>query len=169
MLAFTLNETLVSNVEREGGNAFSCSGIILIIMFVLTTGGNITWIVFQYIEFGSEGCGANIAFLIISTIMGAFMYIIVLFRTRKDASVLTSSIVWSYQLYLQWSAMSSSPNMECNPYTSSAGNTTAEIIIGLMFTFLCLLIIGGSTTKGDDNTLTGDMSSHMMEKEDDTV
>ena len=86
----------MGNVDREGGNAFSCSGIILITIFVLSTAGNITWIVFQYIEFGNEGCGANISFLIISTIIGAFMYIIVLFRTRKDASVLTSSIVWTY-------------------------------------------------------------------------
>ena len=64
--------------------------------------------------------------------------------------------------------MSSAPDAECNPYTDSAGNTTLEICIGLFFTFLCLLIIGGSTTKGDDPTLTGDMASHMMEKEEDT-
>ena len=166
VLAYSLNDLLVSNVENEGGSAFSCSGIILIVIFVLTTGGNITWLVFQYIEFGNKGCGANLTFLIISTILGVFMYGIVLVRTRKDASMLTSSIVWSYQLFLQWSAMASSPDTECNPYTNSAGNTTAEIILGLFFTFLALLIIGGSTTKSDDATLTGDMASHMMEKEE---
>ena len=166
VLAYSLNDLLVSNVENEGGSAFSCSGIILIVIFVLTTGGNITWLVFQYIEFGNEGCGANLTFLIISTILGVFMYGIVLVRTRKDASMLTSSIVWSYQLFLQWSAMASSPDTQCNPYTNSAGNTTAEIILGLFFTFLALLIIGGSTTKSDDATLTGDMASHMMEKEE---
>jgi len=64
--------------------------------------------------------------------------------------------------------MSSSPDEYCNPYITSAGNTTSEIIIGLSFTFLALLVIGGSTTKGDDNTLTGDLSSHMMEKEEDS-
>ena len=163
-----MNDLLVTNVEREGGNAFTCSGIILIIIFFLTTGGNITWIVFQYIEFGKEGCSTNMAFLIISTVLGVAMYGVVLIRTRKDASMLTSAIVWCYQLYLQWSAMSSAPDVECNPYTSSAGNTTLEICIGLFFTFLSLLIVGGSTTKGDDPTLTGDMASHMMEKEEDT-
>ena len=167
VLAYTLNSTLVRNVNREGDNAFSCSGIILITVFVLTFAGDITWLVFQYIEFGGEGCGANIAFLIISTILGVFMHVIVIFRTRDDASVLTSSIVWAYQLYLQWSAMSSSSDPECNPYTHSAGNTTAEIIIGLFFTFLALLIIGGSTTNEGETTVTGEMSKHMMETEDD--
>lgn len=166
VLAYTLNEVLVRNVELEGGSAFSCSGIVLIIIFVLSLGGNITWIIFQYIEFSGPGCGTNLAFLIISTVLGILMYGVVLVRTRKDASMLTSSIVWSYQLFLQWSAMSSSPDPTCNPYIDSAGNTTMEIIVGLCFTFLALLIIGGKTTTSDDSTLTGDMASHMMEKEE---
>lgn len=56
--------------------------------------------------------------------------------------------------------------MTCNPYTKSPGNTTAELILGLFFTFLSLLIVGGSTTKDNDETITGGMSAHMMEKED---
>ena len=166
VVAYTLNDLLVSNVERDGGSAFSCSGIVLIVIFVLTTGGNITWLVFSYIEFGGEGCGANVTFLIITTILGFLMYVIVIFRTRTDASMLTSSIVWSYHLYLQWSAMSSSPDPTCNPFISSPGNTTAEIILGLFFTFMSLLIVGGSTTKNDDSTITGTAAAHMMEKED---
>jgi len=170
VLAYSLNDLLVSNVEKEGGNAFSCSGIVLITIFVLTTGGNITWLVFEYLRFNKEGCGANLAWLIITTILGIFMYAIVLFRTRKDASMLTSSIVFLYQLFLQWSAMSSYPDPECNPYTNSAGNTTMEIVMGLFFTFLCLLVIGGSTTSANaDGSLTNDMSSHMMEKEEDAA
>ena len=110
VVAYTLNDLLVSNVERDGGNAFSCSGIILILLFVLTTAGNITWLVYSYINFGNEGCGDNLAFLIITTVLGVLMYGVVLLRTRKDASVLTSSIVWCYHLYLQWSAMASSPD-----------------------------------------------------------
>lgn len=164
LVAYSLNDLLISNVDREGGSACSCSGIILILTFVLTTVGNIVWLVYQYVEFANEGCGANYTFIIISTVLGVLMYGVVLIRTRKDASMLTSAIVWSYQLYLQWSAMSSSPNQQCNPYTSSSGNTTAEIILGLFFTFLSLLIVGGSTTKGDP-TVTDTMSAHMMENE----
>lgn len=96
VLAYSLNELLVRNVDNEGGSVFTCSGIILITLFILSTGGNITWLVFQYIKFGGSGCGANLTFLIITTILGVCMYGIVLVRTRKDASMLTSSIVWSY-------------------------------------------------------------------------
>ena len=166
VMAYSLNEVLVSNVEKEGGSAFSCSGIILIVIFVLSLGGNVTWLIFQYIEFGNSGCGANLTFLIICTILGVCMYGVVLIRTRKDASMLTSSIVFSYQLFLQWSAMSSSPDAQCNPYINSAGNTTALIILGLFFTFFALITIGGSTTKSDDGTLTGGMAAHAMESED---
>ena len=168
LVAYSLNDLLVSNVEKEGGGACTCSGIILIVIFLLITAGNITWLIFQYIEFANEGCGANITFILISTVLGFIMHAIVIFRTRKDASILTSAIVWCYQLYLQWSAMASSPKVECNPYyTDAAGNTTAMIILGLVFTFLSLLVLGGSTTKGDDSTITGAASAHVMEKEDD--
>ena len=124
VVAYTLNSTLVENVSRDEGGIGSCSGIILLTLFLVLTGGNVTWIVFQFIEFGNEGCGGNITFMIITCILSLFMYVIVVFRTREDASLLTSAIVVAYNLYLQWSAMSSNPDQTCNPYTQSAGNTT---------------------------------------------
>jgi hypothetical protein len=41
-------------------------------------------------------------------------YAIVFLRTREDASILTSSVVSSYLLYLQWSALASRNNETCN-------------------------------------------------------
>ena len=34
---------------------------------------------------------------------------------------------------------------------------------------MALLVIGGSTTKEDEGTVTGTISAHMMEKEEDAV
>ena len=96
LVAYSLNDVLISNVEKEGGSACTCSGIVLIIIFLCVTTGNITWLVYQYIDFANEGCGANITFIIISTVLGVLMHVVVVFRTRKDASMLTSAIVWSY-------------------------------------------------------------------------
>ena len=97
------------------------------------------------------------------------MYVIVLFRTRKDASALTSAIVVAYNLYLQWSAMSSNPDQTCSPYTQSAGNTTGQLILGLFFTIVSLMVISASTTSNRaDASLTNEMGSHMMEKEEET-
>lgn len=145
IVAYVINEILLRNVEREGGSATSCSGIILISLTFLLFGGNVTWIVFQFIEFGQ--CPFNATQMIITCIVGAAMYALVIVRTRSDASVFTSSLVLTYCLYLQWSAFSSGPNTICNPYTSSAFNTSLLMAIGLAFTFVSLLVISAVTFK----------------------
>ena len=86
------------------------------------------------------------------------MYALVLLRTRKDASIFTSSLVLTYVLYLQWSALSSNPDGNCNPYTESAFNTSFLMIMGLVFTFISLFIISAASFKeektyeANDNT-----------------
>jgi Serine incorporator (Serinc) len=80
-------------------------------------------------------------------------YAVVFFRTRQDASILTSSIVVSYLLYLQWSALSSRPNDSCNPFQNSAANTVMQIVAGGFVTAISLMVIS-STTKKSDNLTT---------------
>jgi len=165
IVAYVLNDVLVGNVNAEAGEAMSCSGVILLVLFLLFTGGNITWIVFSFIKFG--GCADNVWFMIITCIFGVLAYTIVLFRTREDASIFTSSIVLAYALYLQWSALSSKDDATCNPYLNSGFNTTLELIMGLVFTFVALLVISGSTQKDDKDTITHSLNAPMMEKEGD--
>lgn len=84
-----------------------CSGIILMGFTFTLLAANIFWIVLQYTQFKQ---GVNITFMTITAIGIAAMYGLVLIRTRKDASVLTSGIAAVYILYLQWSALSANPN-----------------------------------------------------------
>ena len=163
VVAYTLNSQLVRNVANEGGSAFSCSGIILLGLFGVLSIGNLVWIIEQFRLFGGKGCGANTTMMIITCLLGLVMYGIVLIRTRRDASVLTSAIVLSYCLYLQWSAMSSKNDPECNPYMHSGGNTTAEIILGLFFTFVSLLVISASTAKDGEENLTTQLATGVRE------
>ena len=102
--------------------------------------------------------------MIITCLLGLVMYGIVLVRTRKDASVLTSALVFSYCLYLQWSALSSKNDPTCNPYLSSGGNTTMEIILGLFFTFVSLLVISAATAKEGEENLTTQLASGVTEQ-----
>lgn len=102
----------------------------------------------------------------ITLIASAAFYVLVFFRTREDASILTSSIVVAYLLYLQWSALASNPNEECNPFQESAANTTLQIIVGLFFTFFALLIISSSTKKADATNLTTRINQPLMEDEE---
>lgn len=89
--------------------------------------------------------------MVITTYTLVFMlafYALVFFRTRKDASIFTSSIVSAYVVFLSWSAMASSPEEECNPFVNDSGNLTSQIIIGGIFTFVCLLGISMMSTGG---------------------
>jgi hypothetical protein len=115
IVAYVINDVLIRNVNVEGGEAMSCSGIILIVSTIVLFGGNVTWIVIQFIEF--SGCAFPIWQMCFTAVCGVAMYVLVLLRTRSDASIFTSSLVLTYNLYLQWSALSSNPSDVCNPYT----------------------------------------------------
>lgn len=115
IVAYVINAKLISNVNVDGGEAMSCSGIILIVSTIVLFGGNVTWIVIQFIEFG--GCAFQVWQMIFTAMSGFAYYVLVLLRTRSDASIFTSSLVLTYNLYLQWSALSSNASTVCNPYT----------------------------------------------------
>lgn len=98
VVSYKINETLVGNYERENANGLGCSGIIIILLTSLITIGNLTWLVYQYIWY--HDCGYNNAIITITLVASIAFYIIVFLRTREDASILTSSIVVTYILYL---------------------------------------------------------------------
>lgn len=72
-------------------------------------------------------------------------FIIIPLRTREDASILTSALVWTYVLYLQWAALSS--NDVCNPQSSKVGVTIAKEVCGIFFTFIALFTISAMSKK----------------------
>ena len=94
---------------------------------------------------------------------------IVFFRTRPDASVLTSAIVLAYVLYLQRTALSSDEDPVCNPKFDKAGSKTIDLVFGLVFTFLSLIVISGSTApKDEDANMATNLNAPMMEKAEDS-
>ncbi|CDW86304.1 membrane protein [Stylonychia lemnae] len=165
VVAYKINEVLVGNYERENTSGLGCSGVIIIVLTAIITAGDITWAIFQYIWY--HGCGYNNVIITITLVASISFFVLVFFRTREDASILTSSIVVSYLLYLQWSALASNPNEECNPFQESAVNTTMQIIVGLIFTFFSLIIISSSTKKSDATNLTTQMNQPLIEDEED--
>ena len=76
------------------------------------------------------------------------MQIITCFGLRKDASDLTSTIVILYCLFLQWSALSSNPDTECNPNEDSSGNAVARLVCNLIITFITMFT--AAATVDDD-------------------
>ena len=83
---------------------------------------------------------------------------LVFLRTRKDASILTSAMVLTYSLYLQWSALSSYDTLKCNPYKINDANTDCMISFGLFFTFSALFVISGSQKAAHENNVAVSMN-----------
>ena len=90
--------------------------------------------------------------MIVTLVVNNIFYGLVLLRTREDASIFTSSVVVAYILYLQWSALSSSPIEECNPFYDIYANVVFKILAGLFFTLISLLMIL-SSSKTDEETI----------------
>lgn len=114
--------------------------------------------------------------MIVTTVMAVVLYGIIALRAREDASMFTSSLVVAYCLYLQWSALSSDENSECNPFSfriidnshNPKANTITMMVFGLLFTFVSLLTISGKTKKQSEEGLATTLNSVMMEDDVDT-
>lgn len=173
VVAYVINNGLVTSASKyEGGGV---AGILLMALFAIFTIGNITWLIFQYIEFSA--CGGNLAIMIITTIIGTAMYGLVLLRSRPDASVFTSSLVFSYCLFLQWSAFSSDSVDTCNPFNAAANsgknvraNTIMMMVIGLLFVFASLLVVASISKHEGEEQMATEMSLNaaIITKEEDS-
>lgn len=137
----------------------------MIFLTAVFTIGNVTWTVFQYIWF--KDCSSSLTMMIITTIVNVLFYGLIFLRTREDASIFTSSVVVSYVLYLQWSALSSSPTEECNPFYETNVNTTLQILGGLFFTMISLLVISSASKSGEETNLTAQVNGHLIEHDED--
>lgn len=90
-----------------------------------------------------------------ATLVGVvLMHVIVLLGSREDASILTSAMASLYCLYLQWSALSSDSNAECNTNLNSNEVSWLQITFGMIFTMLSLLIISGSSKAQEEAKIT---------------
>ena len=144
IVAYKVNSRLVSNFDNDEREGSSCSAIILIGVTAVITILNVIFIIYQYIWF--HGCAYNDVFITIALVAAIIFYGLIFLRTREDASILTSSIVVAYILYMNYAALASNP-ADCNPVEQSSANTLMQILIGLFFTFVSLLAISTSVKR----------------------
>ena len=142
IVAYTANDKLVSAVE--GGNQAAAG--FLVALTVVINGGTLAFLAMQYVWF--HACGGFIAIVTYTLVFSLAFFFVVLFRTRQDASVFTSSIVSAYVSFLGWSAMASSPDQTCNPFATNSANLAAQIVLGGFFTFLSLFGVSAMSTSG---------------------
>lgn len=98
-----------------------------------------------------NGCGGNTA-IITMTLLGIIAATMVQL-SGLDGSLLTSSVISLYVVYLGYSAVSKNPHGMCNPQLARA-NDPWDIVMGLFLTALSLAWTGWSWTAED--RLSGD-------------
>lgn len=96
------------------------------------------------------GCPEN-AWIITLTLLGIIAFTGIQL-SGSEGSLLTSSIISLYTVYLAYSMVSKNPNGECNPHLAS--NDTWGIVIGLTLTGISLAWTGWSWTA--ENRLNSD-------------
>jgi hypothetical protein len=109
-----------------------------------------------------------VVFISITCAVAVLMYGLVLLRTRQDASIMTSAFVFTYSLYLQWSALSSDTDITCNPYKFSEANTYTILVLGLIFTFTVLFVISASTKQADNESVAMAANAALLDDEQDS-
>ena len=99
-----------------------------------------------------NGCGSNIA-IITMTLLG-IIAVTALQLVGTEGSLLTSSVISSYAVYLAYSAVSKNPNSVCNPQLFEPSNTY-DMSMGLILAALSLAWTGWSYTANDRMSTDG--------------
>merc|ERR1712166_181439 len=84
----------------------------------------VTGIILLYVFYGA--CSLSAFFITITAIAVVGFTCLQLTMPDSDSSLLTSSVVALYSVYLCWSAVNSNPNTKCNP--AAAGSDDPEMI-----------------------------------------
>jgi serine incorporator 1/3 len=100
---------------------------------------------FLYMLKDFTGCGSNNTFLAVTIIMVVLVHVAQL--TGEEGSLLASSIVSTWAVYLCYTAVSKNPNEECNSRIGEADHLS--IAFGLIVTMLSLGWTGWSYTAAD--------------------
>lgn len=147
IVAYGINDALVSSYNQDSSKGFA---ILLIIITVVIYILSILFLIYQYIWFGD--CDGNVAIITITLIMAVIFFVLVILKTREDASILTTAIVFLYCLFLSWAAMASRPTTECNPFLDSSSNFTFQVLFGFLITIITLIVAAASTTDSGSGT-----------------
>ncbi|KAL7456666.1 LOW QUALITY PROTEIN: hypothetical protein ACHAWC_008140 [Mediolabrus comicus] len=96
-----------------------------------------------------KGCGSNIA-IITMTLLG-IVAVTVLQLSGNEGSLLTSSVISAYAVYLAYSAVSKNPIHECNPQLFQPNNPY-DMSMGLVLTAASLAWTGWSYLNTDGSS-----------------
>lgn len=112
---------------------------------MLSSAGSFIWLGYCYKWFW--GCGLNNFILIETTVMVFWFYIASLLRVcninlRENYNIFVCSVFTPYLVYLCWASLASLLGLEeCNQLMHNRGNTTLQIVAGVIISALAVLSI----------------------------
>lgn len=142
-IAYDWNEDWVERADQEdritygSGSSWLHAIVATCVFFYLAA---MTGIGLLYSHF--SGCSEN-TWIITLTLLGILAFTAIQL-SGSEGSLLTSSIISVYTVYLAYSMVSKNPNGECNPHLAS--NDAFGITIGLSLTAISLAWTGWSWT-----------------------
>jgi len=148
-VAYNWNDSWVENSSAADDQEWGSGVVWLRAIIAATTGlfaATITGIILLYVYF--TGCAENTA-VITLTLLGivAIVAIQLFLPGVEDGSLLTTSVISTYAVYLAYTVVTKNPNGECNP--TLGDNNVTGIVVGLALTLISLAWTGWSWTAGD--------------------
>ena len=111
---------------------------------------------------------ANNIIIIVPVVFTIGYVLWVIFKTRQNGSLFTTSVVLLYLVYLTWTSLASRPSDNWNPFYMKDFGTVIQIFFGLFFTFLALVILA-SGTKSDKSSPEAKFKNIAAEDKDDNT
>ena len=153
IVSYTVNDSLVHAYE----NGSTGAAVGLISFTAILALGSLVFLILQYVWF--HACAGPLVIVSYTLLFGIIWFILVFLRSRKDASIFTSSMVFAYVTFLSWSAIASLSDTECNPFAYDTSNLITQIALGAFFTFVSLIgvsVINAGTTSSESDKKIGE-------------
>jgi hypothetical protein len=113
--------------------ALFSAGILWVIAF--------TTCILSYFWFVGEGCGLNVALITATLVSGILYSLLSVTGWFESGSLLCSSMVNAYAVYMCWSAMASEPS-ECNSWAGDFRSSLTLILTSVAVSSIALCTIG---------------------------
>jgi heme/copper-type cytochrome/quinol oxidase subunit 2 len=134
-LAYNWNDKWVENADADDKEEPGKGDVWLKALLAVSAAGFLA----AYISLGFlfhyfNGCSSNSAFLwltLLLTLIATFVQL-----SGAEGSLLTSSVMTMYAVYLCYAAVSNNPDDSCNPMLGE--NNTLDIVVGLVFIVLSM-------------------------------
>eukprot|EP00128_Syssomonas_multiformis_P011508 Colp12_sorted_trinity150504_noHs@1963 len=158
--AHTMTEKILNYIEYGDSKCLKTSCMIFLpTASLILWGGSFALTVILYLNFmpGNSECRINTFYITFNWLL-ALVYTLLSFSPRVQeknprSGVLQASMVFAYNSYLLFSALSSQPNdanFSCNRLTNVEDTQKAVIIVGVIFTFIAVIYSALSTSHSED-------------------